>query len=93
MNTYTIVCRKGVVALDYDSALLPGDDSLRKLVMSRAQGQLDLLKPIQKFLPDFRATFSSEETPSQFIGDNLRRAALGAASSAKGRESMISNLM
>ncbi|KIO24440.1 glycosyltransferase family 90 protein [Tulasnella calospora MUT 4182] len=51
---------------------------------SRSGGQLELLKPVQGLLPDFRATFTARDVPNQFLPYESRKAALEAAAQKKG---------
>ena len=45
----------------------------------RVQDQLDLLKDVQQWLPEFRATFTSHDGPAQFVSWELRNKAVEAA--------------
>jgi hypothetical protein len=45
----------------------------------RVQEQLNLLKDVQEWLPEFRATFTEHDGPTQFVGWEMRKAAEEAA--------------
>ena len=53
------------------------DDSY--LGRQRIQDQLDLLEDVQEWLPEFRATFTSHDGPTQFVSWELRKKAEEAA--------------
>lgn len=45
----------------------------------RVQDQLDLLEDVQEWLPEFRATYTIHDGPTQFVSWELRKAAEDAA--------------
>lgn len=81
-----MACRAGEVTIDFDDNLLPEDGPQRRAAIARGTAQVELLQEVQKYLPDFRATFSAGELPSQFIEANLKKAAVSAAVSGKSRK-------
>lgn len=78
VNTFTISSKKGVVSLESPTA-----QKSDAKTSERIEGQLGLLKPIQGLLPDFRATFSTKDLPTQLLPDESRKAALEAATQKK----------
>ncbi|KAG8987720.1 Glycosyltransferase Family 90 domain containing protein [Tulasnella sp. 427] len=78
VNTFTIASKKGEVTIASDTVV-----NMDAKTTERMQGQLGLLKPVQTLLPDFRATFTAADIPSQFISDETRKAALEAAGQKK----------
>ncbi|KAG8949524.1 Glycosyltransferase Family 90 domain containing protein [Tulasnella sp. 424] len=49
----------------------------------RAEGQAELLKTVQEWLPNFRATFGNDKLPSQFVTNRMRESAVRAARQGK----------
>jgi len=56
-----------------------GDRAKHFAFTAKAKGQLELLKPVQEFLPDLRATFGPGALPNQFASYERRTAAVEAA--------------
>ena len=53
------------------------DDS--RIGRRRVQDQLNLLKDVQQWLPEFRTTFTSQDVPTQFVSWEMRKRAVEAA--------------
>lgn len=62
-GTFTIASVKGKVSIAAKNFDTTDKVALGK-ISERAQGQLEMLEAVQTILPDFRATFNAEDSPS-----------------------------
>jgi len=70
-GTYTISNEDGFIYLALHT-MPEGDEDVAE---TRASDQIKLLREVQQWLPDFRATFTAHDVPYQFIGhDQLSEA-------------------
>lgn len=64
-DTFTLSVQSGHVStnhITYDSAKIGGSDD-------RRNGQVDLIKAVAKWIPDFDAVYSIHDSPTRFISD------------------------
>lgn len=86
-GSFTIVSDAGQITVEVQ---LPSadPDGLEALAANhglrkRAEDQADLLKAVQEWLPDFRATFANDKLPSQIVTAHMRDSAVQAARQGK----------
>lgn len=68
VGSYTIAVEDGEVFLAGHTM----KESESVVGSARAQGQLDLLREVQAWLPNLRATYTSHDVPFQFVGHDMK---------------------
>lgn len=67
---FVLSCRRGRCTAELNEAGLEGE-TLR-VARERTQAQLDLLKPVERWIPDVDVPVYAHDTPWQFVGHDLR---------------------
>ncbi|KAG8905165.1 Glycosyltransferase Family 90 domain containing protein [Tulasnella sp. 403] len=87
-NTFTLACVNGRVFLA-NAEQLPTSAAQNRLARQRIDAQLEILQPIEAFLPDFRATFSTDDVPNEVVSWEVMNKATAVAKLGKNRTAFL----
>ncbi|KAG8895495.1 Glycosyltransferase Family 90 domain containing protein [Tulasnella sp. 417] len=86
-GSFTVVSNAGKISVEVQLSSTDPDGveavTANYGLKKRAEDQAELLKAVQEYLPDFRATFANDKLPSQIVTAHMRDAAVQAARQGK----------